>query len=249
MLLNHKILLFFLFLFGIAPAQERSRFNGKVSNAFGVVVNGTVLNLNSKTRFPISDMGYFELKAKPKDTLVISSLACLPKTIILHSANFDPPYIEVILEMFDNELKEVIVLNAKEIRPIDANTQKIVDRKYFDDTQSSPINPLMPASPIPNGMDFVRLFKGLKKAIQKNKNDVEQKQQPINFYKEVINKVPTSFFVNTLQIKATEVLLFLSFCQNDQHANEILKENNEFLLYDFLVTKNKDFKSLSTFEK
>lgn len=249
MFLNHKVLVFCLFLSGFVQAQERTRLNGKVSNAFGVVVNGTILNINSKTRYTISEMGYFELQAKAKDTLVITSLACVPKTVVLHSSNFDPPVLEVTLEMFDNELKEVIILNPKEIRPIDRDTQKIVDRKYFDDTQSSPINPLMPSTSIPNGMDFMRIFKDFKKIIRKKKEAKEQSQKPVNFYKEITDKIPTHFFVETLKIKESEVLLFLSFCQNDKRAQELLKEQDEIFIYDFLVSKNQEFKSLNIFEK
>lgn len=249
MITKTKILYALLLFVSLAYSQERTRLHGKVSTQFGVVANGTVLNLNSKTRQPITEVGYFEILAKPKDTLLFTGLACLPKTIVLNTSNFNPAVLEVTLEMFDNELKEVIILNQKEIRPTSANSQKYVDKKYFADNQSSPTNPLMPSSPIPNGTDLVRLFKEVKKIIKKKEPVLEEKQKTINFYKEVTRKTPTSFFVNTLKIKESEILLFLSFCEKDKKATQVITEYDDFFLYDFLISKNIEFKSFSTFDQ
>lgn len=246
---NYKCILLFIFIFGTAFSQERNHLRGKVTNSMEAVVNGSIVNLSSRTRTTISEQGFFDILAQPNDTLLFASLACFPKKVILNSKNFDSTFLEIELQLFDNELKEVIVLNQKEIRPIAPNTQRIVDRKYFDDAQSSPTNPLMPSSPIPNGTDFVRLFKDLKKIIKNRKIEKEIKSQPVNFYKEATHQVSTDFFTKTLQIKEEEIILFLSFCETDKRAIEIVTQNDSFWLHDFLISKNKEFKSLSTFEK
>lgn len=246
---NYKIIVIFLLVFGTSFSQERTSLKGKVNNNMGTIVNGSIINLNSKTRVTISVDGYFEVAAKSKDTLLVSALACLPKKIVVSNKNTEASLLQIELELFDNELKEVIILNQKEIRPVPTNTQKIVDRKYFDDNQSSPTNSLMPFSPIPNGTDFVRLFKEFKKILKKKNSENEALQKPINYYKEVVNRVPTDFFSKTLQLNNEEILLFLSFCENDKRAITVLNLQDDFMLYDFLIGKNKDFKSFSTFEK
>ncbi|MEM0576784.1 hypothetical protein [Flavobacterium polysaccharolyticum] len=191
---NYSLVLFFFFTFGVAFSQERSNLKGKVTNSMGAILNGSVVNLSSKTRTAISEQGYFEILAQPKDTLLFASLACLPKKVILNSKNFDIPFLEIELQLFDNELKEVIVLNQKKIRPLNPDLQKYIDKKYFDDMQSSPTNPLMPPTTIANGTDFVRLFKDVKKLFKKKALQKEREEKPINYYVEVINSVPTDFF-------------------------------------------------------
>ena len=246
---NYKLSLFFFFAFGVAFSQERSSLKGKVANSMGAVVNGSVVNLSSKTRTAISEQGYFEILAQPKDTLLFASLACMPKKVILSSKNFELPFLEIELELFDNELKEVIVLNQKEIRPLNPNLQNYIDRKYYDDAQSSPTNPLMPPTTIANGTDFVRLFKDVKKLFKKKALQKDREEKPINYYVEVINSVHTDFFSKTLQLKEEEIILFLSFCEAAKIAVAILTQNDSFQLYDFLISKNKEFKSLTTFGK
>lgn len=246
---NYKLIVYFFFVVGVAFSQERSNLKGKVANSMKAVVNGSVVNLSSKTRTAISEQGYFEILAQPKDTLLFASLACLPKKVILNSKNFDIPYLEIELELFDNELKEVIVLNQKEIRPLSTNLQKYIDKKYYDDAQSSPTNPLMPPTTIANGTDFVRLFKDVKKLLKKKALQKDSQEKPLNYYVEVFNNVPIDFFSETLQLKEEELILFLSFCEADKKAFEILEEKDSFRLHDFLIGKNKEFKSLTTFGK
>ncbi len=246
---NYKLILLFILFFGVAFSQERSHLKGKITNSMGAILNGSVVNLSSKTRTAILEQGFFDILAQPNDTLLFASLACLPKKVVLNSKNFDIPFLEIALELFDNELKEVIVLNQKEIRPLNPNLQNYVDRKYFDDAQSSPTNPLMPPTTIANGTDFVRLFKDIKKLFKKKVIQKEIEEKPINYYVKVINSVHTDFFSKTLQLKEEEIILFLSFCETDKKAIAILKENDSFRLYDFLISKNKEFKSLTTFDK
>ena len=96
---NYRLILFFFFAFGVAFSQERSSLKGKVANSMGAVVNGSVVNLSSKTRTAISEQGYFEILAQPKDTLLFASLACMPKKVILSSKNFELPFLEIELEL------------------------------------------------------------------------------------------------------------------------------------------------------
>ena len=64
-----------------------------------------------------------------------------------------------------------------------------------------------------------------------------------------MKRINSSFFTNTLQLKSDEIGLFLLFCKNDAKAQSLLKPENEFQLIDFLITKNEEFKRITTFEK
>jgi hypothetical protein len=58
-----------------------------------------------------------------------------------------------------------------------------------------------------------------------------------------------SFFTDALKLNDDEIGLFLIFCENDSQSKIVMKPENQFQLIDFLVTKNKEFKRITTFEK
>ena len=67
---------------------------------------------------------------------------------------------------------------------------------------------------------------------------------------EAVSKgVDSYFFTNTLKLKNNEVGLFLDYCENDPKSKTLLQEKDEFMLIDFLITKNEEFKRITTFEK
>lgn len=233
------------FCFGQTDA--RKSLHGQVLNDSIQVSNGYVLNLNAKTRTFISADGYFDILAKAKDTLLISSLAFRSKKIILTNENFAIPLTIVKLETYTNQLKEVIV--QRKIKPNLGNIQKIIDTPYFDDSQSSPKNTTMPTLTIENGLNFIKIGEMIGKLFSKN----EPRKKEINFFenfKEVsIKTVTPEFFTNTLKLKEDEVGLFLIFCENDSKSKAFLKPESEFELIDFLITKNKEFKAITNFEE
>jgi hypothetical protein len=71
-----------------------------------MVDNGYVINLNSKNRF-ISSQG-FDILAKAKDTLLVSS-ASLSQKIVIQDKDFVKPLFVIALETQTTVLKEVIV--------------------------------------------------------------------------------------------------------------------------------------------
>jgi hypothetical protein len=62
-----------------------------------------------------------------------------------------------------------------------------------------------------------------------------------------MKRVSYDFFTNTLKLNDDEIRLFLVFCENDSKAKTLLKPESEFELMDFLITKNKEFKRITTF--
>jgi hypothetical protein len=133
------------------------------------------------------------------------------------------------------------------IKPNLGKIQDIIDRQYFDDKQSSLKNPLMPTQEIVNGMDFVRIGKMVGKLFKKEKPDLPQAFDYGDFSKNVTKRISPFFFTNTLKLKEDEIGLFLIYCENDNKANALLNPALEFQLIEFLITKNEEFKSFTTF--
>jgi hypothetical protein len=98
-------------------------------------------------------------------------------------------------------------------------------------------------------MDFVRIYKDVLKALRKNNPEKTDFTSEKSFTERVMNKVSYSFFTDTLKLNDDEIGLFLIFCENDPKSKIVMKPDNEFQLMDFLVTKNKEFKRITTFEK
>ncbi|TDE01906.1 hypothetical protein E0F91_13830 [Flavobacterium sandaracinum] len=215
-----------------------------------MVDNGYVFNLNSKTRTFISNQGFFDILAKAKDTLLVSSPAFKSKKIVLEDKDFIKPLFVVLLEAQTTLLKEVIVKGKTDIKPAIGNSQGIVDIEFIDDAKSSPINRTMPLNgTIENGMDFVRIFKMVSKVFKKDVAVTEGSNALVDFSDVVSKGLDRYFFTNTLKLKSEEIELFLDYCENDAKSKTLLKQEDEFMLIDFLITKNEEFKRITTFEK
>ncbi|WP_188219598.1 peptidase associated/transthyretin-like domain-containing protein [Flavobacterium pokkalii] len=242
--------LFFLFLmqFSFGQIGARKTIEGQVRNDLVPVENVIVFNVNSNVGTVVDPYGSFSVLAKVNDTLVFSSLAFKSKKIVLSEGDFIGTKLIVKLDVFTNELAEVLIRAKKELNPIQGNTQKYVDLKYFDDEKSSPKNRLMPPNgTIENGMDFVRIYKDVL-GVLRAKNP-----QKTDFYKEtsfsevVMNKVNYSFFSNTLHLKDDEIKLFLIYCENDSKSRVFMQPSEEFRLMDFLITKNEEYKKITQY--
>jgi hypothetical protein len=224
--------------------------HGQVVNDSIKIETGVVFNINSKTGSSINSQGFFSILAKVNDTLVFSSLAFKSKRLRLAKKDFSTPFLRVKLEVLTKQLLEVVVYAQKNIRPIEGNSQKIVDKPYFDDEKSSPKNRTMPSNgAIENGINFVRMYKDVLKILKINNPERTDFARPMSFTDAVLDRVGYTFFTHTLKLKDDEIALFLVFCENDSNSKKILKPESEFELMDFLFTKNREFKTITTFEK
>lgn len=246
-----KILcLLFFFQLSFSQNENRKSLHGQFINRSTSVDNGYVYNLNSKTRTFISDQGFFDVLAKAKDTLLVSSPSFKSKKIVIQDKDFLKPLFAVNLEAQTTLLKEVIVKRKAEIKPITGGSQGIVDLQFFDDAKSSPVNRTMPSDgTIENGMDFVRIYKMVSKLFRNGSAKKTDLNSALDFSDVVSKGIDTYFFTNTLKLKNEEIGLFLEYCENDPKSKSLIKQEDEFLLIDFLITKNEEFKRITTFEK
>jgi len=246
-----KIICFLFFCqLSFGQNENRKSLHGQFVNEFALVDNGYVFNLNSKTRTFISNQGFFDILAKAKDTLLVSSAAFKSKKVILQEKDFAKPLFVVNLESQTTLLKEIIVKGKTEIKPAIPSSQKIVDMEFTDDAKSSPKNRTMPSDgTIEYGMDFVRIFKMASKVFKKNSAEKAGLNAQVDFSDVVSKGLDRYFFTNTLKLKSEEIGLFLDYCENDPKSKNLLKEEDEFMLIDFLITKNEEFKRITTFEK
>ncbi|WP_281323286.1 hypothetical protein [Flavobacterium aestivum] len=243
--MNNKVWVILLLLVGqycIGQTKVRQSLHGQVVNDSIAVENGYVFNLNSRVTTFIGKNGFFDILAMPKDTLLITSLALKPKKMILADIDFKEKLYIVEMELFNNQLKEVVV--GRKITPKIAGSQEIVDKQFFDDSQSSPLNRTMPYYGIENGINFVRVGKMVAGLFKKKDTGKTNFIQDEIFIDKVQRQFGTYFFTNTLKLKEEEINLFLIFCDSDENAKKVLSSKDNFQMVDFLINKNIAFKKL-----
>ena len=248
-----KIALLFLALaaqFSYSQVAVDRVLKGQVRNDLAPLENVIVFDVNSKTGTVVNQYGYFTLMAKVQDTLVFSSLTFKSKKVVLKEEDFINKVLVVNLEIFTNELSEVLIMAKKQLNPIQGGTQKYVDMKFFDDEKSSPKNKTMlPMNDLENGTDFVRIYKDIIKVLRKDNPKKTDFYGETSFSALALSTVNYSFFSNTLALKDDEIKLFLVFCENDPNSRMVMSRNDQFKLMDFLINKNKEYKKITEGKK
>ena len=104
-------ILFLIFICQVSFGQNENRkpLHGQFTNESTMVDTGYVINLNSKTRTFISSQGFFDILAKAKDTLLVSSASFKSKKLVIQDKDFVKPLFVIALETQTTVFKEVIV--------------------------------------------------------------------------------------------------------------------------------------------
>jgi hypothetical protein len=210
------------------------------------------MNLNANIRTFISANGLFDIMAKPKDTLLITSAAFQSKKIVLTEKNCADRLFLVQMDLINNQLKEVVVQKELKVKAFKKDSQSIVDTQYFDDEKSSPKNRFVYNGTIENGVDFVRIFKDARKLLKKKNGDdaiPEQEISDVAFTMYAKANFTPDFYTDTLKLKADEVDMFLLYCSVDPESKKHVKQEEKFELMDFLVTKSIEFKKANVTQK
>lgn len=234
----------------LGQSLTRKPLHGRVVNDSIAIENGLIFNVNAKTGSIIDQKGYFSILVKAKDTLVISSLGFKSKKIILSEKDISSSFFRVNLQAIARQLTEVVVHAKKGAEPKFGNTQNIVDTQYYDDNLSSPKNPLiMPTGTGDNGVDCIRVYNMIFKNLKKTNPNKTDFISDMGFTAVAMKSVSYSFFTNSLKLDDDQIGLFLIFCENDPKSKTFTNTSEPFEIMDFLITKNREFKKITTPEK
>jgi hypothetical protein len=246
MKISYKIVVLLLF-FQVSFSQNglRKTIHGQAVNDSTRVENVVVFNINTEKGRIVNPDGSFEVFAKANDTLVFSSLSFKPVKIVLTQKQIEEPLLVVILEVFYNQLNEVII-DDKSTHPVPVNTQNIVDKRYVADAKSSPKNEYIYDGSIVNGVNFVRLYKDVLTVLKKKNPKQSNFTSELNFTEKAL-QINYTFYIKTLNLKDEEIKLFLLYCENDVKSKAVLKSKSDFEIMDFMIKKNKEFKKLKRF--
>ncbi|CAM3616650.1 hypothetical protein [Flavobacterium chungbukense] len=229
---------------------SRKPLHGQVLNDFLAIESGYVMNINANVRTFIGSGGLFDIMARPKDTLLFSGLAFQSKKIILTEKDCSEVLFKVKLDLVNNQLKEVVVHKELKVKALGGGPQGIVDMQFEDDKQSTAKNTAMLSDQtIKYGMDFVRIFKDVKKLLRKKDDIKDEEITDIAFVEYAKDNFTKDFYTNTLNLKDDEIELFLMYCSNDPHSKQMVNPDQKFQLIDFMINKNKEFKKAAAVQK
>lgn len=257
--MNKLFLLLFILLSQVNFAQLESRktLRGKII-ADSLNVNGmTVYNKTTNRGVVTSVDGYFNIFAKTKDTLVVSSVQVKPVQFILNESDLKTSLLFIYLEAEINELDELVIKpkrftgnlfkDSKTINTVSTdlklNSEAISKMLFEKDALSSAENKATYSDgTIPLGANFVEIFKLIAPDIFKKK---EKKPTPIERYEKlnafVKSRYTEYFYTEILKLKLENIDRFLIYCEEDPKLISILKDKNEFLLTELLIEKRKGF--------
>lgn len=225
--------------------NSRKPLHGQVTNKSLAIESGYVLNVNANVRTFIGSGGLFDIMARPTDTLLFTGLAFQSKKVVLTEKDCAQILFSVPLNLISNELKEVLVHKDLKVKSLGGGSQKFVDMQFEDDKQSTAKNITMYSDQtIKYGMDFVRIFKDVKKLLSKDDDVHEEAMSDLAFIEYSRSNFKTNFFTGTLGLKEEEIELFLMYCSNDPESRKHLDPDQKFELIDFLINKNKEFKKV-----
>lgn len=243
----------------MAQKLPREVLNGQLVAETVVVDNVMITNKTLNYAVVSKKDGSFQIMARVKDTLVFSGFNFPRQLLILTEADFNFKVLKISIESQPTNLDEVIISPkaltgnlAKDAENIKVahlyagvNNRNAMDQLYFDDDQSSPDNKLMPGYLDPTYMvDFAKIGGKLVRAFKRSETQKLKNKDVSRFSIVVKNRFSDDFFRNTLKFNQEEVNTFLTFCESDEKAPNLIEKSTDFELIRFLESKAKEFREL-----
>ncbi|WP_017494764.1 hypothetical protein [Flavobacterium sp. WG21] len=234
------------FTYQLSISQSEKLLHGKVICNYTPLNKVEVINKTAKTSTTTNNLGEFSILVKSKDSLLFFSKDYFFTRLKITQENIDQNNITVNMVIKPEELNEVVITNIKFDR-VKTSQQNIDDIKLAKDAGSLEKYTGVYNGTITNGIDFVRIGKGLSNLFS-NKEDepAKNKISKTDFKKLVAASIPDDFFIKNLNLKPEEKELFIEFCDADPRSKSLLENSNILITMDFMYTKNEEFKTLKT---
>lgn len=218
--------------------------NGKVYDAETTVKGALVVNVTQKSMTYTNDEGDFEILAKVKDTLYISSLFHTKTFIEIKAQDFK--HIVVIeVKKAINELDAVLLRDERERKFDSIKMASQVRNQISEDIKKNPIQ----YKPLPSGnADFIAIFSMIGKLF-KSKKPKEEPITPITY--EDLDKLfqKDAFFnekllILDLNIPKEQHALFFDYCDAKEIDSKLLVKNKHVDLLEELVVCSQEFQKI-----
>ena len=231
----------------VSEAQEKS-LNGKITNVKDV--EGIhILNTSSRFNTVTNSEGEFRIRAKPLDTLLVSSIAYVPEQIVVSQDIYAMGFISITLKDLVNELDEV-QLGPRLSGNLESDIKniKIIDTINFDDVgipgfkgkPEEKIVPIVSGIGLVTAMDVEALYKHLSGYYRKLK--LQRKWESENvIVARMIHYYTPQFFEEAYEIPDERLYDFLLFCMETTEIKHNFEAENYSLVLASFKEKSKEY--------
>lgn len=249
---------FFVVFLASAQDGKKKVLQGRVISTDKDVVGVVVQNITSKDAV-ITDMdGNFAINIQLNDTLVFSAVNFIKKTIPVNAVLYQTSFIEVPMEEFVNQLKEVVVrpynlsgdLNQdlgtlKLEKDVSAEALGLPNADQYIPTQSERMLQTATAGKFNLGMILSPPLDPIINAITGRTKMLKNRVKVDKAYatsQQVQNSYADSLFTNTLKIPIEKIDDFMYFCEVDENFQTVVESQDQLRIWDFMLEKSRDYR-------
>ena len=219
-------------------SQTEILLKGKVVSENSPIPNAEIVNVSSKKVVVSDEFGKFTIPVKRADLLVVVAKNCFEKQVYLSTAILSQPLLIIDIVKKANELKEVIVTKEQFVTPAEISAARSMNS--YNRTMTANQTGVYTGEMV-NAMDFVAIGKLIGKLFKKKKKKATTK---VNFKEYIAENVDESFLNKTLKLSDEDYFRFLDFCEADPKVADLVKEDNQFNIVNFLFDKKEAFDKL-----
>lgn len=234
-------------------AQEQVLLKGKIEASQTDVEKIHIINLNLEKGAVTDSEGNFNIPARVNDSLYVSSVQYLNKTLVVTEDMYESGNVIIRLQDKMNELAEVVIddiklsgylasdINKISIKEVETKNRLQTNLNDFIEKDRK-LNPYEKPSPAGG----IRIDKIAGAVIDKLSKD---KAIPKTYTsKELANKsiklVGLEFFREDLQLNENEICNFLFYCSEDIRFKNLVIDEKAFVLIEYFENKIDDFRNL-----
>ncbi|MBF6641774.1 hypothetical protein IVB69_09800 [Flavobacterium sp. J49] len=239
-----KITYWFFILFPfLGFAQSEKLLHGKVLSEGKSISNVDIVNTNSKKSSTTDSNGNFSILAKTGDELFIISKEYVDRKIVVTQEQLDQTKLLIYLEEKPIALEDVEILKKSSLK-IEVKQSDIDAIKLAKQANALKVQNVYDGT-IENGIDFVRMAKGLRNLFKNKDREKREKSLPPIPFKDYLDlNFDTAFYTQKLKLKPEEIELFIAYCEVDSRAKSLAEQRDLLEMADFLFEKNEAFKKL-----
>lgn len=251
---------FVLISFSInAQIINRVEVNGRIIVDSNDIEGVTVFNTSSNKGTITNAKGEFAIEVRLNDIVEISALQFEKFTVKIDEKILNNKFFTVYLVEQINKLNEVIItpydmlsgdliVDVKSVETFNPDlnaiyfgVNDIYSYEFTDDYKSEVVNIAMTPEHFRYGTDFKKILGSLLKPIFKsNRNgDVKDKVEISN--KDLTDVYGKEFLSNTFKIPENSIEAFIAYVNNNNFDQNLLNEDNEVELLEYLYSQNQQF--------
>lgn len=233
--------LFFTTIFCLA--QNEKNLSGKVVCEGKGIPNIDLVNLTSKKSTTTDNQGHFSIGVALGDELYILSKEHLDFKLKITETQLREGQLTIMIDKKPIALEDVEIVKKSSLK-VQISQADIDAIKLTKQSQALKVVNVYDGT-IENGVDFVRMFKGISNWFKnKDKEPLQKPVPPPNFKDFLRSHYDRNFYLNNLKLKLEEIDLFIAFCEADARAAALAERQDVLEMADFLFEKNEAFRKL-----